>query len=106
VALIGGGASLAGGGLFTLLAVLDDGRADDQCRRDDPGVCGVRGVELADSAATKANVATVLAGLGGALAITGGVLILTAPDDADSAQLRTRVGVAGSDPTIWLEGNW
>jgi hypothetical protein len=75
-----GSAAVVAGGVFGFLAVTDNGRADDACRRDDPSLCSERGVELGDSAATKANVASVLGGVGAAFAITGAVLVLTAPE--------------------------
>lgn len=80
IGVAGGSALLVGGGIFSFLAVADNGRADDACRRDDPTLCSERGVDLSDSAQTKATMATVLGGLGGAVAITGVVLVFTAPD--------------------------
>ncbi len=103
VSIVGGGAALVGGGLFTFLAVADNGRADDQCRQDDPTLCGERGVELGDSATTKANIATILAGVGGALTITGAVLVLTAPDGSEQATLRLGASMA-KHPQLLLEG--
>ncbi len=107
VSIVGGGAALVGGGLFTFLAVSDNGRADDQCRQDDPSLCGERGVELGESAATKANIATVLAGVGGALAVTGAVLVLTAPDGSETASLRVGAGTSlAHEPRLVVEGTF
>lgn len=105
VSIIGGGAALAGSGLFTFLAVSDNSRADEQCRQDDPRLCGEPGVELGNDAATKANIATALAGIGGALTITGAVLVLTAPDGSEQARVRMGTAVA-SQPLLVVEGTF
>jgi hypothetical protein len=105
VALGAGGAALIGGGVFAFLAVSDNGRADQQCRQDNPGLCGETGVELADSAGTKATLAGVFGGVGAAFAITGAVLLITAPDDEHAAGLRVGAIVA-HQPRIWLEQTW
>jgi hypothetical protein len=82
-----GGVGLVTGGLFTLLALQDDKDADAHCRADDPGVCDQKGVNLAESARGKANVATIATGIGGALLVTGFILVLTAPSgDSDEAR--------------------
>jgi hypothetical protein len=105
IALGGGAASLVGGGLFTLLAVTDNGRADAQCRQDDPALCGEKGVALAESAGRKANFATAFTGAGAAFALTGAVLLLTAPDGDDAAGARVGIS-AGSETRIWWEQTW
>jgi hypothetical protein len=79
-----------------LLAVADNGRADDACRIDDPTLCNERGVDLGDSARTKATVATALGGVGAALAITGTVLLFTAPD-ANDASARSHTPALGAN---------
>lgn len=105
IALGGGAAALVGSGLFTLLAVTDNGRADAQCRQDNPGLCGESGVDLAESAGRKANVASALGGAGLAFGLTGAVLLLTAPDDDHAEGSRVKV-LAGSEPHIWWEHTW
>lgn len=96
VALGTGSAIVLGGGVFAFLAVSDNGRADDACRRDDPTLCSERGVELGDSAETKANVASVMGGVGAAVAVTGAVLLLTAPTDGEHALLLSPAWSQGS----------
>jgi serine/threonine-protein kinase len=105
IAVGGGAAALVGSGLFTLLAVTDNGRADAQCRQDDPVVCGEKGVDLAESAGRKANIASALGGAGIALGLTGGVLLFTAPSASDSGAAQIGVAV-GSEPRLWLEQTW
>jgi serine/threonine-protein kinase len=102
----GGGAIALGGGVFAVLAVSDNLRADDACRRSDPTLCGERGVTLGDSAHTKANVATALGGVGGALAVTGLVLLLTAPEADDSALLSLTPTWTASGAGVRLEGSY
>jgi serine/threonine-protein kinase len=103
---IGAGAALAvGGGLFTALALSDNLRADDACRRNDAALCGERGVELGESAQAKADVATVLGGAGTALAVAGVVMLLTAPDD-DGTGLSLLPTLTASDMGVTLEGSF
>jgi hypothetical protein len=79
-----GGASLVTSGVLALLASSDDRAADAECRADAPLLCNERGVELADSARTKATVASVVAGVGVA-AVAGGVAVLLWPEAAAPA---------------------
>jgi serine/threonine-protein kinase len=74
-------------GVFALMAVSDHNSADEQCLPTDRLACNAKGVELGESAVNKANVAGVMLGVGGVLAATGVILIVTAPSDSDSAQL-------------------
>jgi serine/threonine-protein kinase len=117
-ALVGaGGASLVTSGVLALLASSDDRAADDECRADSPGLCNERGVELADSARTKATIAGIAAGVGVA-AIGGGVALLLWPEQgaAASAPAATRPPARralGADARISadgarfvLEGRW
>lgn len=106
VAVGAGGAALLGSGLFTFLAVSDNGRADDLCRQDDPTRCGERGVELGESATNKATLATIFAGVGGAIAVTGFVLVLTAPDDDAQSGIRVGTSVAATSQRLTLGGWW
>lgn len=103
VAVAAGGAALVGGGLFSVLAISDNGRADDHCRRDEPTLCADRGVDLGDNARSNAQLATILSGVGGALAVTGVVLILTAPDDSDVA-VGASTEAHGTGGRLWLSG--
>ncbi len=74
-------------GVFALMAVSDHNSADEECLSTDRLQCNANGVELGESAVNKANVASVFLGVGGVLAATGVILIVTAPSDSDSAQL-------------------
>ncbi len=106
VAVAAGGGALVGGGLFSMLALSDNGRADDHCRRNDPTLCADRGVELGESAQDKAQLATILSGAGAALAVTGVVLLLTAPDDADTAALHLAPAVGKSSGGLSVYGKF
>jgi serine/threonine-protein kinase len=116
-ALIGvGGASLVTGGVLALLAGSDDRAADAECRPDARGLCNERGVELANSARTKATVAGVSAVVG-VVSVGGGLaLLLTAPKPLASAPAaaptpaRRALGVDGritaDGARLLLEGRW
>jgi serine/threonine-protein kinase len=84
------GAGVVGLGLsgaFALMAVGDHNSADEECLPTDRLQCSSKGVELGESAVNKANIAGVMLGVGGVLAATGVILIVTAPSDSDSAQI-------------------
>lgn len=112
-----GGASLVTSGVLALLAGKDDRAADKECRADAPGLCNARGVELADSARTKATVASIAAGVGVA-AVAGGVALLLWPEEPAPARApvatpprsRRALGadaLLGADGArVVLEGHW
>lgn len=84
------GAGVAGlglSGVFALMAVSDHNSADKECLPTDRLACNAEGVELGESAVNKANVASVFLGVGGVLAATGVILIVTAPSAPDSARI-------------------
>ncbi|MEN9581472.1 MAG: hypothetical protein RJA70_4481 [Pseudomonadota bacterium] len=105
VSIAAGGAALAGGGVFSVLAMSDNGRADEFCRKDAPSACGEQGVTLGKSAEKNAQIATLLSGAGGALAVTGVILLLTAPSDSDSALSLSPV-VGNGEASVWLNGTF
>ena len=74
-----GGAVLATGLAFGAVARSKWHDALEMC--DDDRVCSAQGHALAEDARTAGNVATILVGIGAAAAVTGAVLILTAPDE-------------------------
>jgi hypothetical protein len=88
---VAAGAGVVGLGLsgaFALMAVSDHKAADnEECLPTDRLQCTSKGVELGESAVNKANIAGVMLGVGGVLAATGVILIVTAPSDSDSAQI-------------------
>ncbi len=61
-----------------------------QCAKDDPNACTERGKQLRDEAARYGSWATIVGGIGGGLAVTGLVLVLTAPN---SKKAHARQGV-------------
>lgn len=72
-----GAGTLAVGGFFGLRALSLNADSKDHCRTD--VLCDARGVALRNDALAAGSVATILAGVGGALAVTGVVLWVTAP---------------------------
>jgi hypothetical protein len=85
VLLGAGGAAIVTGGVFALLARSDNSDAEAECRPDRQNLCNQAGVDLADSASTKATLAGVSAGVGLAAAGAGITLLLTAPSSAPSS---------------------
>lgn len=108
VAIGVGGAGLVVGSVFGVLASQDNKAADDECRPDDATLCNSKGVDLADSAASKAMVSTVAFGVGLAAATTGVVLLLTAPskDTAATRQLWVKASANAERATLDLTGVW
>lgn len=108
VTLGAGGVGLAVGGVFAILAASADAQADEECRPDNPKLCSEKGVTLGDQAVTNAGIATLAAGIGAALAITGGVLVFTAPSDDPERSPALGVGAAFTPQgaTLGLQGQW
>ena len=79
VLLGAGGAGLVTGGVLALLARGDNSDAEAECRPDLTQLCNPAGVEMGESAQTKATWAGVSAGIGLAALGAGVTLLLTAP---------------------------
>lgn len=79
-----GSAGLITGGVLALLARGDDSDADAECRPDRRGLCNPAGVELGESAQTKATWAGISAGVGLAALGAGVTLLLTAAPTSES----------------------
>jgi hypothetical protein len=79
-----------------------------QCRADDPNACTPGGKELRDDARSTARVSTIALAAGGAFALGGLVLVLTARSEPRHAgsDLRVSTGLVGRGPGIQLEGTW
>lgn len=89
-----GGAGLITGGVLALLAHGNDSDAEAECRPDRPGLCNPAGVELGESARSKATWAGVSAGVGLTALGAGVTLLLTAPSPTEGAlrvALRSRL---------------
>ena len=80
-----GSAAVVTGGVFALLARSDDNDAAAECRPDRTSLCNPAGVELGESAKTKATLAGVSAGVGLAALGAGVTLLLTAPTGSSGA---------------------
>lgn len=108
VAIGVGGAGIVVGSVFGALASQDNQAADDECRPDDATRCNQKGVDLADSAASKATVSTVAFGVGLAAATTGVVLLLTAPsnDTATGKKLWLNASANAERASLNLTGVW
>ena len=74
-------AGLAAGAIFGGLALDTNSRAADHCMADNPSVCDADGASLGSTATTQGTLSTVFLIAGGALAVTGVVVWLTAPSD-------------------------
>ena len=97
----GGIAFVAGGVGFALAArsAWDDAFDSGECVRE-MLVCTPAGQERADAARTRALLADILVGTGVALAVTGAVLYLTAPDDGPVRE-RAAAGRPVAVPMFW-----
>lgn len=97
----GGIAFVAGGVGFALAArsAWDDAFDSGECVRE-MLVCTPAGQERADAARTRALMADILVGTGVALAVTGAVLYLTAPDDGPAGERAAR-GRPVAVPMLW-----
>lgn len=86
-----GVASLVVGGVFGLMASSTNDDALERCTEGAGAVtrCDARGLELTDSARSKALVSTVVVIAGAVLSVTGGVLFFTAPRKASTTGLRS-----------------
>lgn len=107
VALGAGGAGIALGGVFGLMASKDNQAADEECRQDDPTQCNAEGVALGEQAASRAMLSSIFMGAGLAAAATGVVLVLTAPETPASARgsaLRLHAGAAPDGMSLNLTG--
>ena len=108
VAIGVGGAGLVVGGVFGVLASQDNKAADDHCRPDDATLCNQKGIDLSDSASSKAMLSTVAFGVGLAAATTGVVLLLTAPSNETAAQKQLWINASASAEraSLDLTGVW
>lgn len=97
----GGIAFVAGGVGFALAArsAWDDAFDSGECVRE-MLVCTPAGQERADAARTRALLADILVGTGVALAVTGAVLYLTAPDHGPAGERAAR-GRPVAVPMLW-----
>ena len=98
-----GSAGLITGGVLALLARGNDSDADAECRPDRRGLCNPAGVELGESAQTKATWAGISAGVGLAALGTGVTLLLTAAPSESAGSLALRARVLGSGAELTLQ---
>jgi hypothetical protein len=104
---VGSGAVVAGA-VFALLARGDDASAEAECRPDRVDLCSPAGVELGESARTKATWAGLSAGLGLASLGAGLTLLLTA-GDADGEpprELRVQANVSEQRGFVSVTSTW
>jgi hypothetical protein len=108
ISLGAGGVGLAAGGVFALMASRAEADADQECRPDNPTLCSDEGVSLGEQATSNAGVATFAMGLGAALALTGGVLIFTAPrsEPPTTAGLSVGARLGPQDASLGIQGHW
>ncbi len=80
------GVGVAGLAASVVAAVIAKNRYSDSlvhCEAANPDLCDTQGLSIRDDARTDGNVATVALAVGGAAALTGAILWLTAPRGAD-----------------------
>ena len=97
---------LVGGGVFGVIARDKNDASLDQCTPDDENACSAEGVELRDQAKTFATVSTVSFAAGGALALTGLVLVLSAPEDKPGREIVLSPKVRSSAASLELRGRF
>jgi hypothetical protein len=85
LALVIGGAGVAGLGVSTALAFAAKGTFDDSSADCNGNRCNQHGLDLRSSAVAQGNVATTIFGVGLVGVATGAVLWLTAPPGASGA---------------------
>ncbi len=101
-----GSAAVVTGGVLALLARGDDSDAAAQCRPDRVTLCGPAGVELGESARSKATWAGVSAGAG-LLALGAGVtLLLTAPTSDATADIALAATASADGGGLSLTAIW
>lgn len=99
-----GSAAVVASGVLALLARGDDADAAEHCRPDRNTLCDSRGVDLGESAKTKATFAGISAGVGLAALGAGVTLLLTAPSEQAEVALQARTRPDGGE--LWLEATW
>jgi serine/threonine-protein kinase len=97
---------LLGGGVFGLMARDKNDASLDECEPDDDNACSAEGVELRDEAQTFATASTVSFAAGGALALTGLVLVLSAPEDKPGQEIVLSPKVRASAAALELRGRF
>jgi hypothetical protein len=97
---------LLGGGVFGLIARDKNDASLDECEPDDANACSPEGVELRDQAQSFATASTVSFAAGGALAVTGLVLVLSAPEDKPGQEIVLSPKVRSSAASLELRGRF
>jgi hypothetical protein len=96
LALIVGGSGLVTAGIATALAFAARSRFDESSAFCNGDRCDQRGLDIRESAVHRADVATVVFGVGLAAIAGGGALWLTAPGSTKRASLRLSPTVGGA----------
>ncbi|XYI03876.1 hypothetical protein ACMHYB_30600 [Sorangium sp. So ce1128] len=96
LALVTGGAGVVTVGVGTALAFAAKSRFDESSAFCNGDRCDRRGMDIRDSAVARANVATVIFGVGLAAIAGGGVLWLTAKSSATGASIGLTPAVGGA----------
>jgi hypothetical protein len=98
VGLIVAGAGVLSFGAASYLALTAKSEYDEAKKRCPPAGCSPADWKAAENARGKANVATIVFGVGGALVLTGGVLWLTAPKASEQQHAGPHVRRVGIGP--------
>lgn len=97
--LVVGGVGIAGlvvGGAFGLVSMSKNDEADAECKPPDHKLCTQKGLDAGEAATQAGNVSTIAFIAGGALALGGAVLWLTAPSGGTSVGVMPSAGPRGA----------
>lgn len=87
-----GALGLAAGSVLGILALSKNGASKEHCEPQDPNLCSSEGIALRDNALMFGDAATVAFGVGGALALGGLIVVLTAPHKSDQVAFTPTLG--------------
>lgn len=87
-----GAAGLAVGSVLGILAISKNNASKEHCEPVDPNQCNSEGVALRNDALGFGDAATVAFGVGGALALGGLIVVLTAPHKAEQVAFTPTFG--------------
>jgi serine/threonine-protein kinase len=101
-----GGVGLVVAAALQIVAKQRDDESLEHCKPDDPNDCDDTGVTLRDEAIQLQTGAIITLVAGGALAITGAILLLTLPDEEDEAGVRILPELAPGYAGLGVRARW
>jgi serine/threonine-protein kinase len=99
---------LVAGGVLSYRAYGLNGDSLDKCASDDSNACTEDGKALRDDAMRYGKLATIVSSVAGGVAVTGLVLVLSAPDEDESerAGVRLKAAFGLRAGSLAAEGSW